>query len=59
MLMDIVRQLTLNKVVIEEVTSQRRFTFDEFHELLIRVGVKITNDRLDTLQRLFDQMSER
>ena len=57
--MDIVRQLTLNKVVIEEVTSQRRFTFDEFHELLIRVGVKITNDRLDTLQRLFDQMSER
>ena len=58
MLIDIVRQLTEKKVVIEEVTSQRRFTFDEFRELLTRVGVRITDDKVPTLQKLFEQMAE-
>ena len=45
-------------MVIEEKTSQRRFTFDEFRELLDRVGVRITDDRIPTFQKLFEQMSE-
>ena len=39
LLANIVRQLAQKKVVIEEVTSSKRFTFEQFRELLTRVGV--------------------
>ena len=45
--------------MLEEITSQKRFNYSEFAELLERIGVKISNDRIPTLQKLFEQMSER
>ena len=41
------------------MTSQKRFDFGEFKELLTRLGVQIPSEKQFTLQRLFDQMCER
>ena len=53
------RQLTEKKVVLEEITSKRRFTFIEFQELLTRIRVIVSEVKAPTLLRLFGQMSER
>ena len=56
---EIVKQINENEVVLEDITSQKRFDFRQFSELLQRIRVKISKDRIPTLQILFDQMAER